>query len=266
MDKESDGASLKATLLAGFGGATIRLGKTHEEVCGNEEIDHSVAGVGHCGDAGSSSCVGWSTNSGLGDLGLLGRRTTHRRLVKRRTVVRVLVGIVATVIGMLVGFSVAATGLTVLSDDEVSDAAHTLVPPGWTVEQVIAGRPSMPFGGLGGLTPYQVFVDATAQPAPHLERLAEAEATAEGAGWEESSRSNHSNGVGLNYNRGALTAHVIVFKTTPDLVIRVEKDEATVTLHRRIGAVIGGVLALGGWIAWRRRKPGRAAGARSVSP
>ena len=186
--------------------------------------------------------------------------------MNRRTVVGILGGIFVVTAGMLVGFSVAATGFTLPSDDEINDAAHTLVPPGWTVDQVIAGRPSMPFGGLGGLTAYRVIIDATAQTGTHLEQLAETEATARKAGWEESGRTDHPGGMQIKYDRGALTATVTVFKSGTTLSVKAEKDTAKVGLHRTIGAAIGGAVALGAWVAWRHRKPGQGTGARSESP
>ena len=179
--------------------------------------------------------------------------------MNQRTVVGILGGIFAVAAGILVGFSVAATGFTLPSDDEVSDAAHTLVPPGWTVDEVIAGRPSMPFGGLGGLTAYRVIIDAEAQTGTHLEQLAETEATAQRAGWEESGRTDHPGGVQIKYDRGALTATVTVWKMSDGLVTNVEKNNAIVRLRRTIGAAIGGAVALGAWVAWRRRKVGTAA-------
>ena len=186
--------------------------------------------------------------------------------MNRRTVVGILGGTFVVTVGMLIGFSVAATGISLPSDGEINEAAHTLVPPGWTVDEVIAGRPSMPFGGLGGLTAYRVIVDATSQTGTHLEQLAETEATARKARWEESGHTGHPGGVQIKYNRGALTAAVTVFKSGTTLSVKVEKHIAKVRLHRTIGAAIGGAVALGAWMAWRRRKTGQGTGARSGSP
>jgi len=172
----------------------------------------------------------------------------------------ILVGVLAAAVGAIVGFS--AADLTLPSDNDIDDAAHALVPPGWTVEDVAAGRfgPYLGSGPFDDRDAYQIIITASSPASPLPNRLAAAEAAAMSEGWNEVNRRDEPNAVVIDYVSGSLTADVHVRKVSGDsLVINVEKDNDTVRLRRTIGAVIGGVLALGAVVLWRRRKAGTAA-------
>lgn len=171
----------------------------------------------------------------------------------------ILVGVLAAAVGAIVGFSVA--DLTLPSDNDIDDAAHALVPPGWTVDRVEAGRfgPYLGSGPFDDRDAYRIAILASSPASPLPNRLAAAEASAMSEGWNEVDRRDWPGAVVINYVSGSLTADVHVRKVSGDLRISVEKDNDTVRLRRTIGAVIGGVLALGAVVAWRRRKAGTAA-------